>query len=304
MKTISVIVTTYNSSACIAKTLQSILDQEGRDASFRLEVIVADDASRDNTAEIVSQFDVRLVSNENNSGGPNKGRNIGLGISTGDFICIADHDDEWHPNRIRTLLPYLDQADIITSGYILKDEFGKEIIRMPRRQDPDRPYNFYARDETFKQRLCKSNEGQITYLGSIIFSAKYKNLHFEEHYGVVDYDWILRLFHGKASLEVCDVLYTRLVEADNLSLKASYRKKDFEYSLKTIEQYAATYPVEARIGYRRTHGSMARYFYIIGNMKAARQYFLKSERSLKTVLYYLTTFGLANWVKKRFKVFG
>ena len=58
----------------------------------------------DKTTEILKDKNISYLTTEKNSGGPNKGRNIALKHSSGDFICIADHDDIWFPNKVISLL--------------------------------------------------------------------------------------------------------------------------------------------------------------------------------------------------------
>lgn len=301
MKKVSVIVTTYNSELTIEKTIQSILNQDGVNQNFELELIVVDDCSLDKTREILQNYDLLLLSTEVNSGGPNKGRNIGLKNATGDYLCIADHDDVWQKHRILTVIPYLLKVPIVSSGYTLVDQLNnRNIVRVG---SPNKPYLYFARNQTFTDRLTKSLKGQNVY-GSIFFSKKLKDVYFEEHFNQVDYDWILRLFHNNDSIEVCDSLYYRNVSGNNLSLNESYRKTDFYYSLMTIETYEEQYPAQVRKAYLRIHGSRARYYYLMGNMKKARFYFLKSQWGLKTFLYYITSFAGSGIVKKKFNIFG
>jgi len=127
---------------------------------------------------------------------------------------------------------------------------------------------------------------------------------FEEVFGLIDYDWVLRIFYGRDSIEVCDSLYTRYVDGQNLSLDPFYRRVDYYYSLFFVERYMNEYPKEVKISMQRIHGSRARYFYLVGDMKNARAYFLRSQLNWKTVLYYFTTFIGSSFVKKHFNVFG
>lgn len=301
MKKISVILTTYNSGNKLEDTINSILDQDGVNTVFETELIVVDDCSTDNTIDILNKFELILHTTGENSGGPNKGRNIGLQIASGDYICIADQDDIWSKHKIISLLPHLEKVPIVTSGYKVIDcSTNKELNRINNRDSSI----YYARNETFISSLTKSLTGQNTYLGSIIFNRKLKNILFEENFGVVDFDWVLRLFHQNDSIELCDSLCTRFVNGQNLSLKESYRKKDFYYSLMFIENYLNEYPKEVRIANLKIHGSRARYYYLINNMKLARFYFSRSKRGLKTTLYYLSTFAGSKFVKKYFNVFG
>ncbi len=302
MKIISVILATYNGAKTLEKTLTSILNQEGVNEKFKLEWLVVDDCSTDHTIELLQKHNIPVESTGKNSGGPNKGRNIGLKKASGDYICIADQDDCWEPRRIRTLLPYLEQVSVVTSGYTVIDSAqNREMVRVKQHKAG---YIYFRKNATFLSKLSRSPAGQNTYPGSILFRGELKTILFEEQYGMVDYDWILRLFHGQDSIEVCDTLYTRFVDGSNLSLNEAYRQKDADYSLSFIKSYNSQYPKEVKAATRKIHGTMGRYYYFIGNMKKARFYLLRSEINLKTLAYYLTTYAGSGWVKKNFNVFG
>ncbi|MBW6480852.1 MAG: glycosyltransferase family 2 protein [Bacteroidales bacterium] len=302
MKKISVILTTYNSGRFIVRTIESILGQQGADNTFEIELIVVDDCSSDNTVEILKSLGTKHLSTRKNSGGPNFGRNIGLTAATGDYICIADHDDVWEKHKIITLLPYLEKVPLVTSGYTLVNfATGKTTERFCKNNNN---HLFFEHNQTFLSKLSKSLKGQNTYLGSIIYSKDLKHIRFEEEHGMVDFDWILRMFHRQESIEVCQPLYLRYVSDSNLSLNERYRNIDFNYSLMTVKQYQNDYPGEVKTAYKRIHGSMARYYYVMGKMEKARSFFLKSELSWKTLAYWVTTFFGAKWVVKKFNVFG
>lgn len=302
MLKISVILTTYNGEKTVERTIQSIIGQDGNGIEFTIELIIIDDCSTDSTYSILEKYECILLSNKKNTGGPNKGRNIGLSYATGDYICIVDQDDYWKEYKIKTLLPYLSSAYIITSGYEVVNLNTKKTTTHTQSNTKD--YISYQKNETFLKRLTKSLDGQNTYLGSIIFSNNLKNILFEEHFGMVYYDWLLRLFHKQTSLQVCKPLYVRYLTDNNLSLNETYRKYDFYYSLLTIENYEETYPKEVSAAIKKVHGSRARYYYLIGNMKKARYYFTRSQWNIKTILYYLTSFIGSQFIKKHFNVFG
>jgi len=301
---ISAIVTTYNSEKTIQRVVRSILNQEGVNSRFDIEIIVVDDCSKDRTPEILKELNVQYYSTVINSGGPNKGRNIGLGKATGQFICIVDHDDEWHSNRIGQVLPYLGKAAIITSGYILADSSNRKTTIRGCRAAEGEQAKFFDVDVTFKHKLRLSRKAQNTYLGSIIYSAALKNVRFEETSGMIDYDWLLRLFHGQNSLEICEPLYTRYVEGKNLSLDENYRLNNYALSLQTVSGYLMQYPKEVKESVKRINGSLARYYYLVGEMQKARKYFLKAGYSPVILFYLLTTYAGSGFVKRNFKVFG
>jgi glycosyltransferase involved in cell wall biosynthesis len=299
---VSIIIATYNSGPYIQETLNSIYKQTGLGEQFNIELIVVDDCSTDDTQQILKSNDLIFFATNENSGGPNRGRNIGLKEATGQHICIVDHDDQWLQGKLLAQLEVCHLALIISSGFsVVNKTTGDSLNHQNKTKDP---YIVYDRGVTFFNKMLKQKKGQNTYLGSIMFSSELKHILFEEHFGMVDFDWLLRMFDGQKLVEVNQCLYNRIVFGSNLSLNEAYRIKDFYYTLLTLEDYWDRYPQHCLLSYKRSHGSLARYYYLMGNMKRARFYFLKSELTAKTILYYITTFAGHSYVKKKFNVFG
>jgi glycosyltransferase involved in cell wall biosynthesis len=94
---ISVIIPAYNAAAYIERAIGSVLAQT-RPAD---EIIVVDDGSKDNTADIVRSFadKVKLISQAN--AGVSAARNAGIRAATGDWIAFLDADDEWLPDFLK-----------------------------------------------------------------------------------------------------------------------------------------------------------------------------------------------------------
>ena len=91
---VSVIVPVYNGERYLGAALQSIFGQD----YHPFEVIVVDDGSTDNTADVVKSFpDVTCVSREHQ--GVATARNAGLAQAHGDFISFLDADDLWTPQK-------------------------------------------------------------------------------------------------------------------------------------------------------------------------------------------------------------
>ncbi len=96
--TVSVIIPTYNRAKLLKRAIKSVLNQEFGD----FELIVVDDASLDNTPEVVKRIEdgrIRYIRLKKNSGGP-VARNTGIKKARGEFIALLDDDDEWLPNRL------------------------------------------------------------------------------------------------------------------------------------------------------------------------------------------------------------
>ncbi len=299
----SIILTTYNSEDYIARTISSILNQKGLGELFEIELIVVDDHSNDNTLKIIGDFEIKPYLNEENSGGPNKGRNLGLEKSTGDYIIIADHDDEWLTDRLITVIPFIGKAQILTSSYILNDHHKKRLTTIGC-SSFSKKVNYYSKNETFLKRLSKSKTGQNCYLGSIVFHKNLKHLQFEVQVGSIDFDWLLNLFQNKSSQEICHPSYVRHVYQTNLSLSEKYRIQDFEFSINCLRSYEKTFPKHVKKGTQRLFGTMGKYYYLAGDMKKSRQYFKNSGLSFINILYMVTSYCCPNFVRNNFKIFG
>ncbi|GAB3058696.1 glycosyltransferase family 2 protein [Virgibacillus ainsalahensis] len=101
---ISVVVPAYNAAGLIHIALNSLLNQTVQN----LEIIVVDDCSPDNTAEIVTTYTdidnrIKLIRKEKNEGAY-AARNTGLQYASGDFITIHDVDDWSHSQKLETQL--------------------------------------------------------------------------------------------------------------------------------------------------------------------------------------------------------
>jgi len=98
MVVISVIIPTYNHANYILETLDSVFAQTYND----YEVIVVNDGSPDNTAEILRPLatagQIRYIEQPNQ--GQATARNRGLSEATGEFIAFMDDDDLWPPDKL------------------------------------------------------------------------------------------------------------------------------------------------------------------------------------------------------------
>lgn len=107
MATVSVIIPTYNRADLIAQAIDSVLAQ----AYPKLEIIVADDGSTDNTAAVVAAYGERVrYLTLPHRGLPAATRNAGIRASTGDLLAFLDSDDLFLPNKLAVQAAALVQA--------------------------------------------------------------------------------------------------------------------------------------------------------------------------------------------------
>lgn len=96
---VSIVIPTHNGVRFIASTVRSALAQ----SYDHLEVIVVDDASSDETAEIVRAIDdprLTVLRRDRPSGKSAIPRNLGIARSNGALIAPLDHDDLLAPDKI------------------------------------------------------------------------------------------------------------------------------------------------------------------------------------------------------------
>lgn len=105
---VSVIIPTYNNARLIPYTLDSILGQ----SYSPLEIIVVNDGSTDETAEVVQEYvsrgAVRLHTQPNQ--GDIAARNKGIELAWGDHIAFIDSDDLWNREHVRLLVEEIERS--------------------------------------------------------------------------------------------------------------------------------------------------------------------------------------------------
>lgn len=123
---ISVCIATYNGAKYIKPQLMSILKQLGDDD----EVIISDDSSTDETVEIIKQLNDSRIKLYTNMQFRSPILNFEHAISkaTGDYIFLADQDDEWDPAKVNTLLPLMQQKILAASYFTFIDSNSTNIV--------------------------------------------------------------------------------------------------------------------------------------------------------------------------------
>ena len=128
---VSIIMPAYNSSAFIADSIRSVLQQ----TYSKWELIVIDDCSSEPIKPIVQSFQddrIRYTRLAKNSGVA-MARNMGISKAKGRYIAFLDSDDIWLKNKLNEQLQFMETAHIgfsYTHYRQFKDKMcapGKEI---------------------------------------------------------------------------------------------------------------------------------------------------------------------------------
>lgn len=105
---VSCIIPAYNRAQTIKYCLDSVIGQ-----TFQAyDIIVIDDCSTDNTAEIVNRHfaGIRYIQMDKHSGAQ-AARNRGIREATGNWIAFHDSDDEWHTEKLEKQVRILESVD-------------------------------------------------------------------------------------------------------------------------------------------------------------------------------------------------
>ncbi len=121
---VSIVIPTYQHANTIGLCIESVLDQ----TYSPIEIIVIDDGSTDNTAEVLQKFDgkIRVIHQKNT--GANPARNRGLAEATGEFVMFCDADVVMKPQMIQQFVQQLidhSEASYAYGGF----KFGWKVFR-------------------------------------------------------------------------------------------------------------------------------------------------------------------------------
>lgn len=129
MPTVSVLLPSYNHEKYVGRTIESVLNQTFGD----LELIIVDDCSRDNSAEIIKGYmakDSRIKAKFHSKNmGISRTMNDALSMATGEYVAFFSSDDEWFKHKLERQLEVLREEPeaVVWSDGLLIDESGKPI---------------------------------------------------------------------------------------------------------------------------------------------------------------------------------
>ncbi len=125
---VSIVVPVYNAANYIENTIKMVVDQTYRD----WELILVDDASRDNSVEIIEDIisrqkkRIRLIKKQVNAGAA-EARNTGIDASSGRYIAFLDADDIWMRDKLEKQIAFMEKTGAAFSFHAY--EFGDEEAR-------------------------------------------------------------------------------------------------------------------------------------------------------------------------------
>lgn len=209
MPLVSVVMPAYNAENYIEEAVNSILGQTHND----FELIIVDDCSTDNTANILDGYSdkrVFVTHNEVNCG-ISYSTNKAISLSTGKYIAIMDDDDIAMSKRLEIQVDYLENnetIDIVGGNTEMIDQFGKHLS-----------YCIPPRNNPLYFRAMLLFEGPDFANGTAMIRKDFisnNNLRYRDNYlGMQDYQFYIESSKIGFISSVDDVLLKYRIHTDN-----------------------------------------------------------------------------------------
>lgn len=177
----SVILPVYNSQKYVEKTILSVLSQ----SYSKLELIIIDDFSLDNSRKIIEKFrrlDQRIiVIYKTKNTGCADSRNKGMEIASGEYVAFIDSDDIWMKNKLELQIKYLElnRLQAVSSSYLLIDE-NNDVIKARK-----------IKSSIDYKSLLKEN--QVIFSSLVVRNNIISNIKFNSKWFHEDYVFLLNL---------------------------------------------------------------------------------------------------------------
>jgi glycosyltransferase involved in cell wall biosynthesis len=127
--TISIVTATLNQGSFLERTLRSVLDQ----GYAKLEYVVQDGGSDDETTEVLQTFAPLLTSaRSERDGGLAQGLNRGFALATGEILAYLNSDDILLPGALNYVAHYFSRhpaVDVVYGHRVIIDEYDADIGR-------------------------------------------------------------------------------------------------------------------------------------------------------------------------------
>lgn len=233
---VSIMMTSYNRAPLIGEAIRSVQNQN----YANWELLVLDDDSKDETADIVTKFAendsrIRYAPAPNNLG-ITKNRNRGFDLAKGTYIAVLDSDDVWSDkNKLSLQVEFLESHNehvLVGTGVSVIDETG--VVT--------RELRYALTDDTIRPKMLIRN--QFTHSAVLMRRSSLPLPRPYDESGEVsiweDYDLFLRLGQVGQLANLPEIMTSYRWHGGNIS-KAE--KKNGAYAhLKIIKKYRHVYP--------------------------------------------------------------
>jgi glycosyltransferase involved in cell wall biosynthesis len=244
---ITVVIPAHNAELFLAQTLESVAQQIAAPA----QVIVVDDGSTDNTADIASKFRVDVIRQP--SGGVAAARNAGIRRAAHPWIAFLDADDLWLPKKLARqweALSACSEAGLAFCDLVLFDDAGdRPQTKLAAQQNYRRVRRTVIGDRTFR---CDPDdvraaivEGQFMPTVSLVVRRDLLEAvgGFDESMRhSEDWELLLRLVCLTTAVVVEEPLVRKRLHAENVSGDTARQELSWSQVADRVERNPQRYP--------------------------------------------------------------
>jgi glycosyltransferase involved in cell wall biosynthesis len=208
---VSCVLPVYDGQAYLAEAIESVLDQTYRP----LELIVVDDGSTDDSAEIARSYGDRLKLLTGDDDGPSASRNRGIRAAEGSLLAFIDYDDRWRPEKlerqVETLRRRPDLGYVLTKVALFFDGVSETEATRLENLDRHRDVPGYSFVTMLARRELFTEVGTLD----------------PERWYTDSIEWFERAeAAGIAHVVLDEELHERRIHGDNLTLRANDRGRE------------------------------------------------------------------------------
>jgi len=210
---VSVLIPAYNEEKNIGKCIQSVLNLDY--PKNKLEIIIVDDGSTDNTYNVAKRYKVKVYRIEHR--GKHFALNYGLEKCRGEYILILDADTLISKEFLRKAIPsFTKGVGAISAAMNIWND--KNVVTLFQKVE-------YIFASLFKKALNSLDRGSLyifgaasIYRASLLKKLKFKNVSTE------DFDLAVRIqAQGYKTIQIDSVAYTKVPESVKLLYKQRIR---------------------------------------------------------------------------------
>jgi glycosyltransferase involved in cell wall biosynthesis len=207
----------------VGQAIKSVLHQTYQD----FEIIVVDDASTDNTEEVVEGFGdsrIRYLCHQQNLGAP-CARNSGANAALGEYLAFLDSDDIWFPKMLErqfnTLSGLPSNVGMICCGLIRKTAESSRVVR------------FSNRCLTFDENLIHG--AGICTSSFLVRKSAFQSIGgFDLNFNSFqDFDFLLRMTIDYRIVTIDDILLEYRLGKDSISINMALKVNGFKRIIDT-----------------------------------------------------------------------
>jgi glycosyltransferase involved in cell wall biosynthesis len=271
---VTIITPAYNRASYLDETIQSILKQDYP----KIEYIVLDDGSKDNTKDVLEKYSGRLTWESHPNMGETRTVNKGFKMAHGEIIAVVNSDDPLLPGAVGAAVSFMQSNPEIIVAYPDWDFIDPNSKITGHLQVPDYDYLFMVR-----RHHCSPGPGAFIRRGAVEL-AKGRDPEFKY---VADFEYWLRLgLYGKFA-RIPKTLATFRVHPDSASVAAKGKSMAEEH-IRLVKKLFSRPDLPTEV--IKTRGEAFCWAYLVAGVCFGTNRFMTLIYFIRALLYHPPSF--------------